>query len=132
MTIVRFLYKRVRGIYQPVIPLGIKFPNQWVPLDVYVDSGAEYTVIEAGIAESVGFDYRRGERIYLRVGNGSLIQVYLHHLEVQLGSVQLKCRVGFSDQLKVNYNVLGKADIFEYFKICFSQKQRLITFETIE
>jgi hypothetical protein len=34
MTIVRFLYKRVRGIYQPVIPLGIKFPNQWVPLDV--------------------------------------------------------------------------------------------------
>ena len=129
MTIVRFLYKRVRGIYQPVIPLGIKFPNQWVPLDVYVDSGAEYSVIEAGIAESLGFDYRRGERIYLRVGDGSLIPVYLHHLEIQLGAVQLKCRVGFSEQLKVNYNVLGKADIFENFKICFSQKQRLITFE---
>ena len=132
MTRVRFLYKRVRGIYQPVIPLGIKFPLRWVPLDVYVDSGAEYTVIEAGIAESVGFDYRQGNRIYLRVGDGSLISVYLHYLEVQLGSVQLRCRVGFSQQLKVNYNVLGKADIFEDFRVCFSQKQRLITFETLE
>ncbi len=132
MTTVRFLYKRVRLIDQPVIPIGIKFPNQWVPLDVYVDSGAEYTVIEAGIAESVGFDYRQGNRIYLQVGDGSLIPVYLNHVEVQLGTVQLRCRVGFSEQLKVNYNVLGKADIFDYFKICFSQKQRLITFETID
>lgn len=132
MATVRFLYKQVRGIAQPVIPIGIKFPNRWLPLEVYVDSGAEYTVIEAGIAQSIGFDYRQGNRVYLQVGSGSLISVYLNYLEVQLGSVQLTCRVGFSEQLKVNYNVLGKADIFDYFKICFSQNQRLITFETIE
>ena len=132
MATVRFLYKQVRGIYQPVIPVGIKFPSRWFPLDVYVDSGAEYTVIEAEIAQSIGFDYRQGNRVYLQVGSGGLISVYLNDLEVQLGSVQLTCRVGFSEQLKINYNVLGKADIFEAFKICFSQKQRLITFESIE
>lgn len=132
MTTIPFRYKRVRGIAQPVIPIGLKFPQRWLPLEVYVDSGAEYTVIEAGIAQSMGFDYRRGNRVYLKVGSGNLISVYVNYLDIQLGTVQIPCRVGFSEQLKVNYNVLGKADIFDYFKICFDQKQRLITFTTTE
>jgi hypothetical protein len=37
--------------------------------------------------------------------------------------------VGFSQQLQVNVNVLGKADIFDQFKVCFAQSQNLLTFE---
>jgi hypothetical protein len=141
MTVDRFLYKLIRGTYQPITPIGIKFPNFWYPIEVYVDSGAEYTVIEAAIAlrapsfrsiaENIGFDYRQGKRVFLRVGDGSLIPVYLHQLPVQLGSVQFPCWVGFSQQLNVNVNVLGKADIFDQFKVCFSQSQNLLTFEKL-
>lgn len=132
MTLKRFFYKSIRGIDQPIIPIGIKFPSGWYPVEVYVDSGAEYTVIEAAIAENIGFNYRQGKRVYLRVGDGSLIPVYLNELSVQLGAVQFPCRVGFSQQLNVNFSVLGKADVFEQFKVCFSQSQKLLTFETNE
>ena len=131
MTIVRFSYKQIRGTYQPVITIGIKFPNCWYPLEAYVDSGAEYTVIEAAIAESLGFDYRQGRKIYLQVGDGSLIPVYVNSLNVQLGAVRFLCRVGFSDRLKVNTNILGKADIFDEFKICFFQSEQLLIFEKV-
>lgn len=131
MAIIRFDYKKIRGTYQPIIPIGIKFPDCWVPLEVYVDSGAEYTVIEAGIAEGMGFDYRQGKKIYLQVGDGSLIPVYLNLLTVQLGSVRFLCRVGFSDRLNVNMNILGKADIFDKFEICFLQSQHRLTFKEI-
>jgi predicted aspartyl protease len=131
MAVDRFFYKLIGGTYQPIIPIGIKFPNFWYPIEVYVDSGAEYTVIEAEIAENIGFDYRQGKRVYLRVGDGSLIPVYLHQLPVQLGGVQFSGRVGFSKQLNVNVNVLGKADIFDQFKVCFAQSQNLLTFEKL-
>jgi predicted aspartyl protease len=131
MTITRFPYKKIRGIYQPLIPIGVQFDSLWLPLEVYIDSGAEYTVIEARIAHSVGFNYRQGKRIYLKVGNGSLMTVYLNRLNIQLGKNCLPCDVGFSEQLNVNYNILGKVDIFEQFKICFSQSNRVITFEKV-
>lgn len=129
MTITRFPYKKIRGIYQPIIPIGIQFDSRWLPLEVYIDSGAEYTVIEARIADSLDFNFRQGKRIYLKVGNGSFITVYLNRLNLQLGKTCLPCHIGFSDQLNVNYNILGKIDIFEKFKICFSQSKRVITFE---
>ncbi|PSF30608.1 hypothetical protein C7H19_23600 [Aphanothece hegewaldii CCALA 016] len=132
MTITRFPYKRIRGIDQPIIPIGLEMNDLWLPLEVYIDTGAEYTVIESRIAESVGFNYRQGKRIYLKVGNGSLITVYLNRLNLQLGKIRLLCRVGFSDQLNVNYNILGKVDIFEKFKVCFAQAERMITFEKIK
>lgn len=128
MTVNRFFYKLIRGSYQPIIPVGIKFPNFWYPIEVYVDSGAEYTILEAEIAENIGFDYRQGQRTYLRVGDGSLISIYLHQLPIQLGSLQFPCRIGFSKQLNVNFNILGKADVFDQFKVCFTQSQNLLTF----
>ena len=131
MTIVRFDYKKIRGTYQPIITIGINFSHCWVPLEAYVDSGAEYTVIEAGIAESMGFDYRQGKKIYVKVGDGSLIPVYLNSLNVQLGAVRSLCRVGFSDRLNVNMNILGKTDIFDKFEICFLQSQHRLTFTEI-
>ncbi|MFW6296467.1 MAG: retroviral-like aspartic protease family protein [Halothece sp.] len=132
MTLTRFFYKSIRGTDQPIIPIGIRFPNGWYPIEVYVDSGAEYTVIEAAIAENIGFNYRQGQRVYLRVGDGSLIPVYLNRLSVQLGEFQFSCRVGFSQQLNVNVSILGKADVFDHFKVCFSQSQKLLTFEKTE
>ena len=129
MTVTRFFYKSIRGTSQPIITIGVKFPNGWYPIEVYVDSGAEYTVIEAAIAQNIGFNYRQGKQVYLRVGDGGLIPVYLHQLYVQLGATQFPCQVGFSQQLQVNVNVLGKTDIFEQFKVCFAQSQNLLTFE---
>jgi len=98
-------------------------------VEVYVDEGAVYTVLRAQIADGIGFDYRTGNRIYLQVGDGSFIPVYLHDLELQVGTEQFSAKVGFSDKLGIGFNLLGRTSIFERFKICFQESQGIITFE---
>lgn len=129
MAPIVFRYKPMRGRLAPIITIGVKLRDIWYPLEVYVDSGAVYTVLHAGIADGVGFDYRAGRRIYLQVGDGSFIPVYLHELEVQLGGERFTTTVGFSERLGVGFNLLGRTGIFERFRICFDEGQSMLTFE---
>ncbi|MDP2976755.1 MAG: hypothetical protein Q8N45_11160 [Anaerolineales bacterium] len=124
-----FRYKPFRGRLAPLITIGVRLETVWYPVEVYIDSGSAYTVLRAQIADGVGFDYRAGNRIYLQVGDGSFIPVYLHNLEVQVGEERFTTQVGFSDRLGVGFNLLGRTGIFERFKICFQESQRVLTFD---
>lgn len=124
-----FRYKPFRGQLAPLITIGIKMETVWYPVEVYIDSGSAYTVLRAQVADGVGFDYRTGNRIYLQVGDGSFIPVYLHNLEVQVGEERFTTQVGFSDRLGVSFNLFGRTGIFERFKICFQESQRVLTFD---
>ena len=112
-----------------MITIGVKIENIWYPIEVYVDSGSAYTVLHARIAEGVGFDYQTTKPIYLQVGDGSFIPVYLHDLEVQIGTERFTAKMGFSEKLGVGFNLLGRADIFDRFRICFHESQGILTFE---
>jgi hypothetical protein len=127
-----FRYKPIRGRLAPIITVGVRIEGIWYPIEVYVDSGSAYTMPHARIADGVGFDYRGGELIYLQVGDGSFIPVYLHDLEVQIGAERFGARVGFSEKLGVGFNLLGRADIFDRFRICFQEAQGIVTFEPTE
>ncbi|MCI0693826.1 retropepsin-like domain-containing protein [candidate division KSB1 bacterium] len=124
-----FRYKPIRGRMAPLVTIGMKIGDLWYPLEVYADSGASYTVIHATVAVGVGFNYQAGERTYLQVGDGSFIPVYLHKLEVQLGGERFTAKIGFSEKLGIRFNLLGRADIFDRFKICFQEGQGILTFE---
>jgi hypothetical protein len=124
-----FRYKSIRGKLAPLITIGMKLKGIWYPIEVYVDSGAAYTLLHAQMAEGVDFDYRTGERVYLQVGDGSFIPVYLHDLELQVRTEQFLAKVGFSEKLGIGFNLLGRAGIFERFRICFQEKQGILTFE---
>lgn len=125
-----FRYKSVRGRLAPIITIGVKIGAAWYPIEVYVDSGAAYTVLHAQIADGVGFDYRPGEPMYLQVGDGGFIPVYLHDLEMQVGTERFVGKVGFSDKLGIGFNLLGRVGIFDRFKVCFQESQGILTFET--
>jgi hypothetical protein len=124
-----FRYKPLRGRLAPLITIGVRIGAIWYPVEVYVDSGSAYTVLRAQIADGIGFDYRTGDRVYLQVGDGSSIPVYLHQLEIQVGTDRFSAQVGFSEKLGVGFNLLGRAGILKRFKICFQESQRVLTFE---
>jgi hypothetical protein len=127
--VIIFRYKPFRGRLAPIITLGVRVGTAWYPLEVYVDSGAVYTVLHARIAEAIGFDYRTGNRTYLQVGDGSFIPVYLHDLEIQVGTERFSAQVGFSEKLGVGFNLLGRIGVFDAFRICFDESQGILTFE---
>jgi hypothetical protein len=125
-----FRYKPVQGRLAPIIPIGIKLDEVWYPIGVYVDSGAAYALLHAAVAQGAGFDYSTGHLIRLQVGDGSLIPVHIHDLELQIGSERFLAKVGFSERLGVAFNLLGRESIFARFKIRFQESQRTLTFET--
>lgn len=131
MAKLRFRYKPFRREQSPIIPVGIKLGDAWQRVDCYVDSGATYTVLQAKLAERANFDYRSDQQIYLQVGSGSLIRVFLHDLEVQIGTERFINKIDFSDQMEIPLSVLGKVGIFDRFIICFNQSERTITFEPV-
>jgi hypothetical protein len=124
-----FQYKSIRGRLAPLITIGIRLEGLWYPIEVYVDSGAVYTLLRAQIADGIGFEYRSGEQIYFQVGDGSFIPAYLHDLELQIGTEQFSTKIGFSDKLGIGFNLLGRAGVFERFKICFQENRHIMTFE---
>jgi len=54
--------------------------------------------------KAIGFDYLAGERTYLQVGDGSFIPVYLHELQIQVGTERFTAKIGFSEKLGVAFN----------------------------
>ena len=123
----KFPYLEVsRGVFAPIINIEIWTGGRWVNCEAYVDSGATYSIFHKDIAELLGLNYRKGRKILVKVGDGGLIPVYLHKLPVKLADVKIKATVGFSESLGVGFNLLGRMDFFNKFRICFNDKIKIV------
>jgi gag-polyprotein putative aspartyl protease len=123
-----FPYKLLGGRWSPMISAGIRVCDRWQPIELFVDSGATYTILRAQTANDAGLDFTSGRKVFAQVGDGSLIPVYLHDLPIQIGGVSFRAPIGFSQQLGVAFNLLGRLGVFEHFKICFHERQRVVSF----
>lgn len=128
MPTVKFKYKISKTLKMPIITVAIEFNKKWFPIEAYVDSGATYSVFTAQIADYIGLSYREGLRKYVQVGNGALIPIYLHDLQIQVGKNRITVPIGFSEKLGINFNLIGRVGFFDYFKVCFDEKNYIIQF----
>jgi len=126
MSIVRYQYKKSKYLKMPIITLAIESNNKWFPVEAYVDSGATYSVFTAQIADYISLSYREGLRKYVQVGNGALIPIYLHDLQIQVGKNRITAPIGFSEKLGINFNLLGRVVFFDFFQVCFDEKNFFI------
>ena len=62
------------------------------------------------------------------VGDGSFIPASFVVLPMHIGEVEMKVEVGFSDKLGVGFDLLGRRDVFNVFRVCFSDEERIISF----
>lgn len=124
----KYQYIQERGKFAPIIPVRLYGKNEWVTFDAYIDSGATYSIFKPEIAEILGIELDKGEKIYVTVGDGSLITVYLHKVKVDLAGKTFEATIGFSKQLGIGFNILGRKDIFESFVITFNEKGKYVDF----
>ena len=100
----------------------------WIIFDALVDSGASYSIFKAEIGDILGLEMEKGNKILIAVGDGSLIVVYIHRLIIQIGDEEFEAEIGFSKQLGIGFNIIGRKDIFERFKVCFDEKEKVVEF----
>jgi predicted aspartyl protease len=123
-----FPYEILHGRWSPMISAGICLHSHWKSIHLFVDSGATYTILRPKLAEELGFDWRKGRKVMVQVGDGSLIPVYLHQLPIQIGGTRFEAAIGFSSKLGVRFHLLGRLGVFDHFKICFHDRQRVVSF----
>ena len=124
----KYAYLQERGKFAPIIPIKLKGRDRRIVFDAYVDSGASYSVFKPEIAEILGIEMDRGEKILVKVGDGSLITVYLHKVEIDLADKVFSATIGFSKQLGIGFNILGRKDIFDNFVVSFHEKEKYVEF----
>ena len=125
---VEFPYlKDAQGRYAPIIYLQVWTGNRWLYLQAYVDSGASWSVFHVDVAQLLGIKLNKAKRRYIALGNGSVIPIYLQHIKVRFAGSEFLAPAGFSDALRVGFNLLGRAGFFNRFTMCFNDRARVLT-----
>lgn len=119
---------KMRGRYLPIIPLKVKGEDGWIIYNAFVDSGAGYSIFQSDVAEDLNLKLEDGKKEYVTIGDGSLIIVYIHQLEIQICEEEFEAAIGFSRRLGIGFNIIGRKDVFEKFKVCFDEKEKVVEF----
>jgi len=95
--------------------------GDWQPIVVYVDSGADVTVLKKSFGEVLGIDMEKGEKAALGAVSGAKIETYVHNMKLRIGDHIVKARVAFATD-DTPPNLLGRMDIFNLFEIHFRNR----------
>jgi hypothetical protein len=117
-------------IQRPVARIFIKnSDDKWQRFRVYIDSGADMSLLTRNDAEFLGLSLSKGE-YHPIIGVGrTLIPAYIHTVKMRIGDTELDVKTAFADSDEVP-RLLGRADIFTRFKITFVEQELKIIFET--
>ncbi len=122
-----FPYLRLApNVYAPIVPLEIWNHGRWIGQEGYVDSGATLSIFGEEVARLLGIRIEKGKRLSVRVGDGKEIPVYEHHLRVRFAGIIFNTPIGFSRQLGVGFNLIGRKGFFEKFRVCFNDRDKVV------
>lgn len=119
--------KDAHGRYAPIVYLQVWTGNRWLYLQGYVDSGASWSVFHLDVAQLLGLKLNRLARRYVTLGNGNVLPIYLAHIKVRFAGSEFLVPAGFSDALRMGFNLIGRAGFFTRFAVSFNDRARLLT-----
>lgn len=127
-----FRYKTEKGSHQqlvkrPVADVWLKRGNGWVEFHPYIDSGADVTLIPLSLGKLLGFK-AEGEKIEEIGGIRGAVPVIYKNWQIKIGKRVLSILLAWALLEEVS-PLLGRANIFDFFKVTFLQKEGKIIFE---
>lgn len=124
----KFEYRFYEGQFLPIVLIGLKGKSGWIKSQVYVDTGASYSLFHTDMAEILGLNLEEGKPYEMVVGDGNTLKLYLHKIPVSLAGQEFIATIGFSKGIGVGFNIIGRKSIFDNFIICFNEKEKYIEF----
>jgi hypothetical protein len=104
--------------------------EEWHSSRVYVDCGADICLFRRNDAELLGLSLTQGEyRPIVGIGR-TLTPAYMHAIKMKIGDTVLDVKAAFADSDEVP-RLLGRTDVFPFFKITFCEQDLEIIFETV-
>lgn len=123
----KFSYrKNLVGSYFPIIPVRLHFKNKLFDTSALIDSGATISIMQENVAKDLGIDIEKGTEIFIG-GVGGRIKGYVHEVIIEIaGNNKFKLQTIFSREYHVSFNLLGRNEFFEKFKITFDEKNKVV------
>lgn len=110
-------------IYRPIISVIISSGLRIYPYSVrcFVDSGSDFNLMPADIAEKMRVNIKKGERVtHMGIGNVGIV-AYSHPVTLCVGKYKFKTNVHFSYDHKIP--LLGRYGFFKFFRrVIFNEK----------
>lgn len=126
---VRFPYLHKGTQWFPVVEIGLHGRSgAVVTFKALVDSGASFSVFRPEVAEALGVGVERGIPVTIEGISGRILG-YRHRLPAVVAGHRFTLIVIFSRELAVSFNLLGRANFFQNFRVTFDEAERAITLE---
>ena len=129
---VSFSYRRefsqVLGeILRPVASVEFRADRgHWFPASMYIDSGADLTLIPSDFGKLLGMDLNKNRSALAGV-TGAPMKVSLQSAQVRIGASIQEVKVAVALRNDVPY-LLGREGVFKAFKITFEEYEALTKF----
>jgi predicted aspartyl protease len=110
--------------------------GQSLRYDALVDSGADFCIFDAEIAEYLGIEVKSGKPLVFggiqEVGSKAAT-AYMHQIQLTIGGHTFTTSIGFSyDIAKQGFGVLGQKGFFDHFKVGFNLAKEKIELKPVE
>lgn len=117
-------------IYRPyAVALAYsKVRGKWQPLEMIIDTGADYSLLPKRYASVLGIDLARDCITETTLGIGGSETVYQYkNLPIRIGNWERKIPIGFLERDDVPA-LLGRLECLEIFRLVFENKTSLFEF----
>ena len=116
-------------VLRPVAEIILEKDNSAVEIPMYVDSGADVSMIPFRFGRALGFKQEREDTIQEIKGvSGAGVPYILKEVTLLLNGKRLKIRVAWALIEEVPM-LMGRMDIFDKFRVVFDERNGLIDFE---
>jgi len=124
----RFNYTVFHNNKAPVIPVELWGRGRWHSVWVYVDTGASFTILHTFEAARLGVKLKNCKKFYIVTAGDRRIPVFISKLKMRIGAADFTAEVGFCRALGGTFNILGRQDVFNNFKVTFDDHREVISF----
>jgi len=130
--VIRFRYQPERSqlgiIYRPVATALLEHKGVRIELPLYIDSGADISMIPYRFGKALRLDRTSKDRIRkIRGITGASVPYIVKRLSFIFRGRKITARVAWSTKEEVPL-LLGRMDIFDNFRITFDQRNRSVNF----
>lgn len=120
MTRLKFDYIKLENRKRPIIPIQFTFENKAINTTALIDSGADFNLIDIGIADALGIKLNKNKPIIFNgVGNKRLdLKGYMAVVNLKIfskgESINFDTPIIFTEQLPDNgHALLGETGFFD-------------------
>ena len=132
---ITFKYQREKSpigtVHRPVAEVILEVDNYKVEVPMYIDSGADITLIPFRFGRALGFKEDSSKVMEMKGISGSGVPYIIKKVKMILKGIELEVRIAWALIEEVP-PLLGRMDIFPLFRITFDEAEKIIEFNNIQ